>query len=59
MTAIMDYCLYIIIGLGLASRGVAYALYGIFPVLFIREKMYETFVEQILQVSHERKTMNN
>ncbi|MGN7396659.1 MFS transporter [Peribacillus frigoritolerans] len=34
------------IGYGLALLGVTYALSGIIPVLFIREKMYEPFTEQ-------------
>lgn len=48
------------IGLGLAFLGVAYALCGIIPALFIKEKMYEPFAKQAPQESYDvsKKTMN-
>ena len=49
------------IGLGLGLLGVAYALCGIIPALFIKEKMYEPFVKQAPQESFDdsKKTMNS
>ncbi|GER67424.1 MFS transporter [Weizmannia acidilactici] len=41
------------IGLGLASLGIAYALCGIIPALFIREKMYEPFEKKAPQDSEQ------
>ena len=41
------------IGFGLALLGVAYALCGIIPALFILEKMHDPYAKQTLQEAQE------